>query len=651
MKTKFAFVAALAAFLSTLTAMAQNTATLIADGRAELVDGNWTAASADFLAAGNLTPTSVEAQTLAAISEVVAVWQTPALEALGEEYGFDFGSGALPPKATPIAGGPTADANASDAQAYVVGTLLPIVQDANARLTAAITAIQATPSMTISLSGNETMTGTAVALDQGDLLMLRTFAEGFISAAFLSKAVNLNAVIVDFINLSKNNMLDPEDVRQAYPQLFGRPAGTAAASDLSAAQSAFTSVGTLYSSASFYIRVKRSDPNALFQLHPSGLAGEAKFRAELALVMASVTKPTAIKIGNPPTVVQLSLASVFSGNANFVQLVPAFIGSKLIASSIPDPTFGGIFSNGNTTFWKNAAAKGTELFIPYGTAAFSTQPKSGTVGSGGNTTLTAALSGNPSAQYYWTLNNVFLANGANYSGVSTPTLTITGVNANLAGIYRLIAVTSSNDTMIYSASSGAAVNVTPVAPNITAQPSSLTVTSPAQASFTVVATGMPLLYQWTFNGKAITASGNITGTTSPQLLISNTTAANAGKYACVVSNAKGKATSKTAVLTVLIPPSVVSLTTSPKSLTSVKSGTAVSFTVKAAGTTPLTYQWMVNGNPVINGSGISGNTSVTLKISKATVANNGNYRVVINNASKIPVNSVPVMLTVGSSLP
>lgn len=84
-----------------------------------------------------------------------------------------------------------------------------------------------------------------------------------------------------------------------------------------------------------------------------------------------------------------------------------------------------------------------------------------------------------------------------------------------------------------------------VAPSITTQPSSVTVTSGSSASFTVAASGTsPLSYQWYLGSSAIS------GATSATYSISSATSSQAGSYSVVVTNAYGSATSNSATLTV-----------------------------------------------------------------------------------------------------
>jgi uncharacterized protein YjdB len=84
-----------------------------------------------------------------------------------------------------------------------------------------------------------------------------------------------------------------------------------------------------------------------------------------------------------------------------------------------------------------------------------------------------------------------------------------------------------------------------VAPAISSQPSSSTVTAGQTATFSVTATGTaPLSYQWRKDGSAIS------GATSSTLTLASVSAANAGTYTVVVTNSAGSVTSTGAVLTV-----------------------------------------------------------------------------------------------------
>jgi len=87
-----------------------------------------------------------------------------------------------------------------------------------------------------------------------------------------------------------------------------------------------------------------------------------------------------------------------------------------------------------------------------------------------------------------------------------------------------------------------------VAPAITAQPLSQTVTAGTSVSLSVAATGTPVpTYQWQKNGDGIP------GATAASLTLNPVTVSDAGNYTVVVTNSSGAVTSATALLTVNLP--------------------------------------------------------------------------------------------------
>jgi hypothetical protein len=65
---------------------------------------------------------------------------------------------------------------------------------------------------------------------------------------------------------------------------------------------------------------------------------------------------------------------------------------------------------------------------------------------------------------------------------------------------------------------------------------------------------------------------------------------------------------------------------------SVCSGSSAGFTVTAAGTATLSYQWRLGGNNLSDGGNISGATTASLTINPATGGDAGSYDVVVTNA-------------------
>src|SRR5262249_8722729 len=130
----------------------------------------------------------------------------------------------------------------------------------------------------------------------------------------------------------------------------------------------------------------------------------------------------------------------------------------------------------------------------------------------------------------------------------------------------------------------------------------------------------------------------ISGATGASFNIAGAQLSDAGAYNVVVTNGAGSVASAPAILTVTTAPVAPSINTQPAS-TSVVVGNAVQLNVVASGTSPLNYQWRKDGNP------ISGATSPTLAINRASTSDAGTYTVTLTNTAG-SVTSDPAVLTV-----
>jgi len=192
-------------------------------------------------------------------------------------------------------------------------------------------------------------------------------------------------------------------------------------------------------------------------------------------------------------------------------------------------------------------------------------------------------------------------------------------------------------------------NATPVAPAITTQPASQTVTAGQTAPFSVAATGTaPLSYQWQKN------SVPVTGATSPSYTTAATTSSdNAVQFAVVVSNTAGSATSIGAILTVNAVPVAPCITTQPASQT-VTTGQTASFSVAATGTAPLTYQRQKNGVAISVATSSSYTTAATISSDNGalfTVLVSNTAGSVTGNAAALMVNAAPLAPSIQNQKP
>ena len=161
----------------------------------------------------------------------------------------------------------------------------------------------------------------------------------------------------------------------------------------------------------------------------------------------------------------------------------------------------------------------------------------------------------------------------------------------------------------------------PVAPTIAAQPSSQTVTAGQAATFSVTANGTaPLSYQWLKN------SASIGGATAASYTTPATVAGdNGAKFDVVVSNSAGSIASAMATLTVNAAAVAPAITTQPVNQT-VTVGQTATFSVIAAGTAPLNYQWQKNSANIAGATSSSYTTPAT-----ASTDNGAKFDVIVSN--------------------
>jgi len=179
-------------------------------------------------------------------------------------------------------------------------------------------------------------------------------------------------------------------------------------------------------------------------------------------------------------------------------------------------------------------------------------------------------------------------------------------------------------------------------PSITAHPQSRTNYAGSTAVFTAEAVGAtPMYYQWQKDGVDLEDTGNVTGSRTPTLSVASVVAADAGEYVVVVTNAYGRATSAVARLTV-IDPAIVSQP-APVARTNVP-GDIAQFSAQAAGTLPMTFQWLFNGAPIGYASGTMASwTPRYLTITNVQPSNQGAYCIVISNAVGVVTSAVATL--------
>ena len=165
-----------------------------------------------------------------------------------------------------------------------------------------------------------------------------------------------------------------------------------------------------------------------------------------------------------------------------------------------------------------------------------------TLYSGATVTFSAAVSGTAPFQYQWQTN------GANLGGATNTTLVLTNLTIANDAFYDVVVT---NVFGSVKSSSNHVQVLPPSAPFFVTPANSQTQFTGGQVLFAATISGSPAtLIQWRRNGTNLNDGGNLFGSQTLSLTITNLVLTNAATYALVVSNSLGAATN-TVTLTVL----------------------------------------------------------------------------------------------------
>jgi hypothetical protein len=266
--------------------------------------------------------------------------------------------------------------------------------------------------------------------------------------------------------------------------------------------------------------------------------------------------------------------------------------------------------------------------------AITTQPINQTVNVGQTATFSVTASGTAPLSYQWQKK----PSGGSFADISGATSAsyITPATTAADNVAQFVCVVTN---VAGSVTSNAATLTVHAPPSITAEPTDQTVTDGQTTTFKVTAAGTPpLTYQWQRSDDGGITFTNIPGATGSSYGTGSVDLTdNGAQFHVVVTNVVGSVTSRAAILTVK--PALPSITQQPAGQ-AVETGEKVTFTVRATGSLPLSYQWQKNGTN-IPGATLASYTTPTLSLSD----NGTQFQVVVTNAAG-SVTSNTALLTV-----
>jgi len=325
---------------------------------------------------------------------------------------------------------------------------------------------------------------------------------------------------------------------------------------------------------------------------------------------------------NPQTIWTNFDANSQALNNFLVNALPSGVGYDYLADSLRNAQFLIAFQYWNSDGWEDLAKENEEIVLKQNSI-------SNTMLFEGDNCLNGANELRPPLDL--AANGSYLPNGDFELGAYYLFFEIRYLDDNSEWVYRIFnnseirvllngnAVARRDDDYLLRLGQAGA----PTLPVITRQPISQTVAVGQTAEFSIALaeSKRPVVYNWLLNNM------EIWGANRGQLTIADAQVANAGQYACLVTNAYGYVQSNEATLTVGGQSDNGLKFLSEPGDWQGNPGATATFTavVEYTGPGPLEFQWFLNSRPLTDNSRISGSQTDTLTISDISENDESGY--------------------------
>lgn len=266
-----------------------------------------------------------------------------------------------------------------------------------------------------------------------------------------------------------------------------------------------------------------------------------------------------------------------------------------------------------------------------------TQPSNYT-GAVGNTATFKVVATGTGLKYQWQTYSSGAWKNSSLPGSTTNTLSVDITKSRDGYKFRCVVTDAGNK----SATSNSATLKVATPLSLKTQPKSFIGASGTDATFTVVAKGTGLKYQWQVNTSGSWSNTSFSGARTATLTVPITKSRDGYKFRCVITDYSGKSVTSNAVtLTMAVPLAIKTQPVSYKGLT----GNTAKFKVVAQGT-GLKYQWQTYSNGKWANSSLTGAKTATLSVPVTNSRNGYKFRCVITDYSGKTVTTNTVTLKV-----